>query len=287
MRAESLKLTALFLAAIILLTTTLTRLTVTLPETLTSESGRFAGNPAYRTPVAVLFIGSFLLLLYALGRQRKNLRYLFAGEGGKKRTWFNVFCWLFLLLLSYYFIKRPPKAFNNVTNNTSVIMVPPARQIPGSPVPELNESSTAQVPSAGWEAILTSLPILAVFVLIAVYLSSEKLVEVTSPKRVEPAEMLEFVELSGNPREIIIRAYRNAVVFLTRKGLPYRDSWTHREHEAKVVPSLTEEGARSLSSLASLFEIAKYSHKEVDRSDVSEAIGHYMRLVEVDKGEES
>jgi hypothetical protein len=125
---------------------------------------------------------------------------------------------------------------------------------------------------------LDALPLLAVVVLILIFLTSEKLVEVVSPRKRELEIQPSFVEISGSPKEAIIRVYRNAVVFLMRKGFPYREAWTHREHEKFVSPDLGG-CASNLSSLVSLFEIAKYSRKRVDKRDVSAAIMHYEKLM--------
>ena len=274
MRAESLELAALFLAVTILLTTTLTKLVITFPETFMRRTVVTGGNPALRTPIALLLVCTFISLIYLLGKE-KYVRYLFAGTS-KRRTWIDYLAWLVLLLAAYYFAKSPETA-KSVSNNTSLISLPPVEEISRSTTPASNETMPIPSSSSGWSSILNALPILAVAILIAIYLSSEKLAEIVAPKRMEVKKLLDFVEISGNPREAIIRAYRNAIVFLTRKGLPYREAWTHREHEAFVVPKLGE-SAINLSSLASLFEIAKYSKKKVNKHDVSTAIEYYERL---------
>ncbi len=276
MRADSLKLSALFLAATILLTATLTKLTITLPETFFSEPTGTGGNPAFRTPVAILLVSSFILVVYAISRE-KYFRYLLKGDS-KKNTWLNYLGWLIVLFLAYRYLKKPPETIKAASNNTSIIFIPPAEEVVGSPTPGPHEGVLPSIPARGWGSLLNALPVIAVAILIAIYLSSEKLVEIASPKKREVEGLPDFVDMLGSPREAIIRAYRNAVVLLTRKGFPYRESWTHREHESRVAPSLGEAGT-NLSSLVSLFEIAKYSTKKVNQSDASEAIRCYESLM--------
>ncbi len=275
MRADSLKLMALFLAAIILLTATLTRLVITLPEVFISEPVGTGGNPAFRTPIAILLVITLILTVYAISKE-KFIRYMLMGES-KKNTWLNYVGWLLVLLLAYRYFTKPPEIVKTATNNTSIIAVPPQEGVVGSPTPVPYETLSPSTPVHGWGSVLNALPVIAVAILIAIYLSSEKLAEIVSPKSGQVEGLLEFVEMSGNPREVIIRAYRNAVVFLTRRGYPYKDSWTHREHEIHVAPKLGN-SAENLSSLTFLFEIAKYSRRKVDKSHVSAAIRYYKKL---------
>ena len=275
MRADSLKLMALFLAAIILLTATLTKLVITLPEVFISEPAGSGGNPAFRTPMAILLVSTLILTVYAISKE-KFIRYMLMG-GSKKNTWLNYVGWLLVLLLAYRYFTKPPEMVKTAANNTSIIAIPPPEEVVGSPTPVPYEMLAPSTPVHGWGSVLNALPVIAVAILIAIYLSSEKLAEIVSPKRREVEGLLDFVEIRGNPREAIIRAYRNAVVFLTRKGYPYRDSWTHREHETHVAPKLGN-SATNLSSLTFLFEIAKYSRRKVDKSDVSAAMRYYKEL---------
>jgi len=277
MKAESLKLTALFLAVTILLTTTLTKLIITLPEVLTARPMGTRGNPALRTPVAIFLVSAFILLLYAFSRQR-YLRYLIAGES-KKKSWLNYLGWIILLIIAYYYFVKTPEPPKVTSNNTTLILptTPEEGTRPSSSLLNMTSPSPAPV-SGGWTSLLDALPLLAVLILILIFLTSEKLVDVVSPRKREFEIKPSFVEISGSPREAIIRAYRNAVIFLTRKGFPYREAWTHREHEKFVSPDLGG-CASNLSSLVSLFEIAKYSRKRVDERDVSAAIMYYERLI--------
>jgi len=277
MRADSLKLVALFLAAIVLLTATLTKLVITLPEVFISEPAGTGGNLAFRTPVAILLVSTLILTIYAI-RKEKFIRYMLMGEP-KKNTWLNYVGWLLVLLLAYRYFTKPPEIVKTSTNNTSIVAIPPAEEVVGSPTPFPHETLSPSTPAHGWSSFLNALPVIAVAILIAIYLSSEKLAEIVSPKRRRVEGVLDFVEIFGNPREAIIRAYRNAVVFLTKKGFPYRESWTHREHETYVAPRLGA-SATSLSSLTYLFEIAKYSRKKVNKSDVSAAMKYYEELTQ-------
>ncbi len=276
MKAESLRLTALFFAVTILLTTTLTKLIITLPEAITTRQIGTGGNPALRTPVALFLVSTLILLLYALSRQR-YLRYFVVGES-KKKSWLNYLGWVILLIAAYYYFTKSPELPKVTSNNTTVIFPTTPEEGTRPSSSPLNVSSPSTAPAGGgWTSFLNALPLLAVVILILIFLTSEKLVEVVSPRKREIEIQPSFVEISGSPREAIVKVYRNAVVFLMRKGYPYRESWTHREHE-KYVSSDLGGSALNLSSLVSLFEIAKYSRKRVNQKDVSTAIMLYEKL---------
>ncbi len=275
MRAEPLKLATLFLAIIILLTITLTRAVISLPETFFEQPYGPGPNLVFRVPVALGMILTLALLVYTLIRQRR-IRYIF-GTTQKRSSWRSYLTWL-LLFLAAYFILRSEKSPRVFFNNTSIIVIPPMEEAGETPVSTSNLTSIELVPAKGLGPFASMLPLLAVAILIILYFSSERIVQMISPGRAEPSSWLGFVEVRGDPKEAIIRIYRNAVVFLTKKGFPYRESWTHREHHLHVSQELGNLSS-NLYSLVSLFEIAKYSGREVHEMDVSRAIKCYEELV--------
>jgi len=87
---------------------------------------------------------------------------------------------------------------------------------------------------------------------------------------------LRYQDITGSPREKIIRMYRNVVAGLVIKGYPYRKSWTHWEHEEKlreIFPDLDD-----LDTLTRLFEKAKYAGR-VELEDLERAAESYERLM--------
>ncbi|EHR77531.1 hypothetical protein OCC_10519 [Thermococcus litoralis DSM 5473] len=83
----------------------------------------------------------------------------------------------------------------------------------------------------------------------------------------------EGIDFLGDPNEIVVKLYKNAVIWLRLLGIPYRESWTHWEHAEKV-----KYKHDAYVKLARLFEKAKYAPEKVTMEDAREAYELYMKI---------
>lgn len=83
----------------------------------------------------------------------------------------------------------------------------------------------------------------------------------------------EGISFLGDPNEIVIKLYKNAVIWLKLLGIPYRESWTHWEHAERV-----KYKHEAYVALAKLFEKAKYAPEKVTMEDARRAYDLYMRI---------
>ena len=83
----------------------------------------------------------------------------------------------------------------------------------------------------------------------------------------------EGINFLGDPDEIVIKLYKNAVIWLRLLGIPYRESWTHWEHAERV-----KYKHKAYVNLAKLFEKAKYAPEKVTMDDARKAYDLYTRI---------
>lgn len=83
----------------------------------------------------------------------------------------------------------------------------------------------------------------------------------------------EGIDFLGDPNEIVVKLYKNAVIWLRLLGIPYRESWTHWEHAEKV-----KYKHDAYVRLARLFEKAKYAPEKVTMEDAQKAYNLYMKI---------
>lgn len=83
----------------------------------------------------------------------------------------------------------------------------------------------------------------------------------------------EGIDFLGDPNEIVVKLYKNAVIWLKLLGIPYRESWTHWEHAEKV-----KYKHEAYVELAKLFEKAKYAPEKTTMNDARRAYSLYMRI---------
>ncbi|AEH23978.1 DUF4129 domain-containing protein [Pyrococcus yayanosii] len=88
----------------------------------------------------------------------------------------------------------------------------------------------------------------------------------------------EGLDLFSNPRDAVIELYKKAVLWLEVLGNPYKESWTHWEHAARV-----SYRRQAYVTLAKLFEKAKYAPERITREDAKRAYELYMAI----RGEEN
>ncbi|WP_240911784.1 DUF4129 domain-containing protein [Thermococcus sp. M36] len=115
---------------------------------------------------------------------------------------------------------------------------------------------------------------LALFVILVVTAKRRRKRKYPFEVKFEPGMTYDSIE--GTPAERVIKMYKNVVAGLVMKGYPYRESWTHWEHEERlkeIFPDL-----KDLDTLTRIFERAKYAGR-LDERDVSLARESYERLM--------
>ena len=156
----------------------------------------------------------------------------------------------------------------------------PENLIEGGEVGETLEGAWYFVTSGQLKVVLRELPpvfyLLPFLVFLAIVLTARR-------RKVEKARFevrfrpeMRYEELEGTPAERVVKMYKNVVAGLVMKGYPYRKSWTHWEHEAKlreIFPDLED-----LDVLTRIFEKAKYAGRLEER-DVAIARESYDRLM--------
>ncbi|ALM76119.1 conserved membrane hypothetical protein [Thermococcus barophilus] len=81
----------------------------------------------------------------------------------------------------------------------------------------------------------------------------------------------EGISFIGDPKDIVVKLYKNAVIWLEILGIPYRESWTHWEHAERV-----RYKHDAYVELARLFEKAKYAPEKVTMEDAKRAYELYL-----------
>ncbi|QDA30455.1 DUF4129 domain-containing protein [Thermococcus indicus] len=81
------------------------------------------------------------------------------------------------------------------------------------------------------------------------------------------------LDMFSDPREAIVGIYKNAVLWLEILGVPYQESWTHREHAERV--QVFREPFRGITGL---FEKAKYAPEKVTWEDAKRALELYRKM---------
>ncbi len=81
----------------------------------------------------------------------------------------------------------------------------------------------------------------------------------------------EGISFIGDPKDIVVKLYKNAVIWLEILGIPYKESWTHWEHAERV-----KYKHDAYVELARLFEKAKYAPEKVTMEDAKRAYELYL-----------
>jgi len=111
----------------------------------------------------------------------------------------------------------------------------------------------------------------SLILLLFVFIGRKKL------KRTKTEEK-EIVSTAEQKNEAVVEYYKKAVLLLNKKGIPYKDSFTHWELENIVEKEEKEEIINSFAELTILFEKCKYSTKDINEKDVNRAIEMYEKI---------
>jgi len=96
--------------------------------------------------------------------------------------------------------------------------------------------------------------------------------------RKDETVLKEKISHEGQKNEAVVEYYKKAVLLLNKKGIPYKDSFTHWEMENIVEKKEKEEIIKSFAELTKLFEKCKYSTKNINENDVNRAIEMYEKI---------
>ncbi len=111
----------------------------------------------------------------------------------------------------------------------------------------------------------------SLILLLFVFIGKKKL-------RKTKTEEKEIVPAAEQKNEAVVEYYKKAVLLLNKKGIPYKDSFTHWELENIVEKKEKEEIIKSFAELTRLFEKCKYSTKNINENDVNKAMRMYEKI---------
>ena len=111
----------------------------------------------------------------------------------------------------------------------------------------------------------------SLILLLFVFIGKKKL----KKTKTEEKEIVSAVEQKN---EAVVEYYKKAVLLLNKKGIPYKDSFTHWELENIVEKKEKEEIIKSFAELTILFEKCKYSTKNINENDVNKAMRMYEKI---------
>jgi len=98
-----------------------------------------------------------------------------------------------------------------------------------------------------------------------------------SKKEFSEAKKL-YTEIEIPKNEAVIEYYKKAVLLLNKKGIPYKDSFTHWEIENIVEKKERENIIKNFTELTKLFEKSKYSPENINEKDVKRAEELYENI---------
>jgi Domain of unknown function (DUF4129) len=139
---------------------------------------------------------------------------------------------------------------------------------------------------AAWPLlVLVALAALAIFALSVLTRPSEQVIEAADPASLVAGTLgdaIDELSWSDDPRSVIIKAYYRIESGLAAAGLPRRPSEAPREYLERVLAG-TDVKPDSITSLTTLFELARFSDQELAATD-RDAAEAAMRSVLEDLG---
>ncbi len=180
--------------------------------------------------------------------------------------------------LIYYVYRNPlPPPGNNTTVNKTLINgtynVSYYNKSLGQPTGKLGISN----PSLYLYGIFALSALVAVYIAFLFYrdMLAKRRIRAMK-KKVESFDIRleeEGIDFLGDPNEVVITLYKNAVLWLEILGIPYKKSWTHWEHAGMV-----KYKHDAFVELTRLFEKAKYAPEKVTRDDAYKAYELYLKI---------
>ncbi|ASJ02960.1 hypothetical protein A3L09_06660 [Thermococcus profundus] len=220
--------------------------------------------------VDLLYFIGLLLSFFLIGYGLSYLR-LRGGPRRRKKSRYAIISgllWIIAFGVAVYLLFNPRPSPQHPTNQTGIPHPGSFQRIKGG-----IEALYNALPSSAYLIPYLLLIVVPIFLIIKRRLGRSP--SIGGPKvRFEPD--LRYEDISGPPKERVIRMYRNVVAGLVLKGYPYQKSWTHREHEERLREIFPDLG--DLDVLTRLFEKAKYADR-LEPEDVKLARESYERLM--------
>ncbi|GMQ85149.1 MAG: hypothetical protein BMS9Abin07_0714 [Acidimicrobiia bacterium] len=163
-----------------------------------------------------------------------------------------------------------------------LILIIPRRapSVVDEPPPDLNFSEVDFLPIENVGAAWPLLVLIAgvALAVLAVHLLTRQEEDIDE-ERADPGALvadsltaaMDELSWSGDPRSVIIKAYRTIEAALGRAGLPHRPSEAPREYLHRVLTRAHVQ-PDSITRLTTLFELARYSNHAIDALDRRDAI---------------
>ncbi len=127
-------------------------------------------------------------------------------------------------------------------------------------------------------AILAAVALYMAFMFYRDMLAKRRIKRLKEKMKVIDARLrAEGIDFLGDPDEVVVKLYKNAIIWLEILGIPYKKSWTHWEHAERV-----KYRHDAFVELTKLFEKAKYAPEKVTKEDAYKAYELYLKI----KGDE-
>lgn len=179
----------------------------------------------------------------------------------------HMIVFIIILLLSYFMGSRGTVPEEQVIKNESSEKYEYKTIIPGD-IEDIEEGAkTKTIP-------------MEIFLILGVVLFCLFLFKIPyrNEARKDKTVLKEKISHEGQKNEAVVEYYKKAVLLLNKKGIPYKDSFTHWEMENIVEKKEKEEIIKSFAELTKLFEKCKYSTKNINENDVNRAIEMYEKI---------
>ena len=182
----------------------------------------------------------------------------------------HIIVFIIVLLLSYFMGSKGTILEEQIVENESSEKYEDKTMIPGD-IEDIEEGAkTKTIP-------------MEIFLILGVILICLFLFKIPQKNEAQKDETVlkEKVSHGGQKNEAVVEYYKKAVLLLNKKGIPYKDSFTHWELENIVEKKEKEEIIKSFAELTILFEKCKYSTKNINENDVNKAMRMYEKISQI------
>jgi len=182
----------------------------------------------------------------------------------------HIIVFIIILLLSYFMGSKGTIPEEQIIENESSEKYEDKTMIPGD-IEDIEEGAKTK-----------TIPI-EIFLILGVILICLFFFKIPQKNEAQKDETVLKEKISHEEwkNEAVVEYYKKAVLLLNKKGIPYKDSFTHWELENIVEKKEKEEIINSFAELTILFEKCKYSTKNINENDVNKAIEMYEKILQI------
>jgi len=179
---------------------------------------------------------------------------------------------IIILIFSYFMGSRGTVPEEQVIENESSEKYEDKTMIPGD-IEDIEEGAKTETKTIPME----------IFLILGVILICLFIFKIPQKNEAQKDETVLKEKISREEwkNEAVVEYYKKAVLLLNKKGIPYKDSFTHWELENIVEKEEKEEIINSFAELTILFEKCKYSTKDINEKDVNRAIEMYEKISQI------